>query len=107
MVTGSHIPFDRNGIKISRRSGELLTALGAEVIPVGRSERFVPVDTENISPEQLAELRALAPPGVDALVSTDGDSDRPLMIAFAPDGSARFLPGDLPATSGIAASTWS
>jgi phosphomannomutase len=181
MVTGSHIPFDRNGIKVSKSAGELLKSdeagvlgeiarvraeeyaraqaesqfaangmlkrapelpaasagaveryrrryldafggglsgwrlgfyqhsavgrdlipeilsqLGAEVIPVERSDTFVPIDTENISDADLlrfAEIaRAHAP--LDAIVSTDGDSDRPLMVAVEP-GGVRFLPGDL------------
>jgi phosphomannomutase len=186
MVTGSHIPFDRNGIKINRAAGELLksdeagvlaaiarvrageyaksaegsafdsrgmlkrapslpavdgaaveryrsryvdafahaldgrriafyehsavgrelipeifAALGATVVRVGRAQRFVPIDTENISDEQLRELERLAQVAaadggpVDAIVSTDGDSDRPLMAAVLPSGAVRFLPGDL------------
>jgi phosphomannomutase len=191
MVTGSHIPFDRNGIKVNKRAGEVLKSdeagivaevarvraeeygraegdsafdpagmlkrpeetpgvdgsaeeryvarylqsfapgglrgrrvlvyqhsavgrdlvarilreLGAEVVTAGRSETFVPIDTENITPAQLDAMEALAAAAgapLDAIVSTDGDSDRPLMLAVAPggagDGAARrvrFLPGDL------------
>ena len=152
MVTGSHIPEDRNGIKFNRPDGEilkddeagiraqrvrlpepfpavspealpevddrvrteylrryldflpgrpldgmkvlvyqhssvardllpeLLAALGADVHPVGRAESFIPVDTEAIRPEdvQLAHqwAREFSP---DAIVSTDGDADRPLV----------------------------
>ncbi len=183
MVTGSHIPFDRNGIKINKRVGEvlksdepgilaavervraeeygrsaaetafdatgmlrdapmlpavswlaeeeyvaryvdsfaagglagrrivmyqhsavgrdlvprILRALGAEVIPAGRSDTFIPIDTENITDEELAKMESLvaAHLPVDAIVSTDGDSDRPLVVAVSPAGRARFLPGDL------------
>lgn len=194
MVTGSHIPFDRNGIKINRSVGEvlkedepgitrevervraeeyahtaessafdakgalklapelpardpaaeegyvrrylgcfapsglsglrvlvyqhsavgrdllprILRELGAEVITGGRTETFTPIDTENITDAELDRLEALvvvaeASGGpVDALVSTDGDSDRPLVTAVLPvaDKDARgrrvrFLPGDL------------
>ena len=192
MVTGSHIPFDRNGIKVSKAVGEvlksdepgmldeierarqeeygataassrfdaeamlkqspslppidpaaekryaaryadafpatalaglrvafyehsavgrelvpaILRALGAEVACVGRSESFVPVDTENVDDEQLAKLEQLVIEAervgrVDAIVSTDGDSDRPLMAAVLPERDpvsqrrVRFLPGDL------------
>src|SRR5581483_5821625 len=194
MVTGSHIPFDRNGIKINRSAGELLKSdeagilgaieqvrreeykrsgaassfdasgmlksalelpplersaelayvrryagglesgglsgwrvlvyqhsavgrdilpgilqeLGAEVRSAGRSETFIPIDTENITDAQLDGLEALAIESeasgwpLDAIVSTDGDSDRPLVAAVLPAGEVkpggrrvRFLPGDL------------
>ncbi len=191
MVSGSHIPFDRNGIKLSKRAGEVLkedepgitrgvaltraeeyarTAsastflpsgmskthyelppvdpsaeeryvrryvgsfpvaalrelrvlvyehsavgrdilgrilrdLGAEVVPAGRTETFVPIDTENVTDELLARLLGLVEEAgsgraLDAIVSTDGDSDRPLVGAVIPasaDGPrhVRFLPGDL------------
>jgi len=185
MVTGSHIPFDRNGIKVSRSVGELLKSdepgvlseiarvraeeygksadrsafdahgmlkraptlpeedraaqeryvrryldvfpaqllrglriafyqhsavgrdlvpeilrgLGAEVIPVERSDTFVPIDTEAISETQLAQLHQIAARidgPLDAIVSTDGDSDRPLMAAVSgEERRVRFLPGDL------------
>lgn len=77
---------------------EILTALGAEVVPAGRSETFVPIDTENIGAEQLATVQALADrvPGIDAVVSTDGDSDRPLLLGAEPEsGQVRFFSGDL------------
>lgn len=152
MVTGSHIPADRNGIKFYTPSGEItkldeqaITALvdemhadefrtsplqhfeveasadrlfiernkmllpnqaladlrigvyqhstvardglvtvlqffGADVVVLGRSDDFIPVDTEAV-PEALvkllkhwAELHQL-----DAIVSADGDGDRPLV----------------------------
>lgn len=80
----------------------LLRGFGADVVPMGRSETFVPIDTENIDTEQLAVIQALedeASAGhgpMDAVVSTDGDSDRPLILgADAATGSLRFFPGDL------------
>ncbi|HEY1236074.1 MAG TPA: phosphomannomutase [Candidatus Binatia bacterium] len=193
MVTGSHIPFDRNGIKVNKSGGEvlksdepgiirevdcvrqeeygrsasesafdsagmlkrapdlppvncsaeefyvrrylgsfsrglsglrivvyqhsavgrdilprILSELGAEAIPAGRSETFVPIDTENITDEQLDLLEHLviaAEAGgqpVHAIVSTDGDSDRPLVTAVLSEADrqpgarrVRFLSGDL------------
>lgn len=164
MVTGSHIPEDRNGIKFNRPDGEilkpdeqgiraqrvrlpepfvplgpealppvdarvrdaylrryldylpdrplegmrvlvyqhssvardllvaLLEALGAEARPVGRAETFLPVDTEAIRPEDVAAARewaeTLAP---DAIVSTDGDADRPLVA----DERGEWFRGDV------------
>jgi len=194
MVSGSHIPFDRNGIKLNRSAGEVLKSdeagiaaevarvraeeygrtasespfdatgslklsvalppldraaeeayvrryvtafapgglaglrivvyqhsavgrdllprilreLGAEVIAAGRTETFVPIDTENITDAELDRVAAMvdaverAAGPVDAVVSTDGDSDRPLVLAVVAPSDAdargrrlRFLPGDL------------
>jgi phosphomannomutase len=87
---------------------DLLESLGAEVLPMGRSEEFIPIDTENVTEDQLARLSAMAEsafaaaPRLDALVSMDGDSDRPLVVGVAPPSEAdekgwriRFYGGDL------------
>ena len=169
MVTGSHIPDDRNGIKFNKISGEVLkddergmsgqivelddalfdadgiflqaeksrevspvagenyamrylnffapdalkgvrvgvyqhsavgrdvlvkifSHLGAEVAPLGRSEKFIPVDTEAIRPEDAQLAHDWAATGkFDALVSADGDSDRPLVS----DENGNWLRGDV------------
>lgn len=165
MVTGSHIPFDRNGMKFYSPAGEilkederamldyqgfsvnnkkaanpstalpvvkkdalehytrryldyfseaclagqrigvyehsavgrdhcksLLQALGAEVIAVGRSDRFVPVDTEAVGEaDRTLASSWINEHGLDALVSTDGDGDRPLVF----DEQGGFVRGDL------------
>jgi phosphomannomutase len=87
--------------------GRILRELGAEVVSVGRAETFIPIDTENVTAElldRLEELVAAAPSGppLAAIVSTDGDSDRPLVAAVLPPGQTdangrrvRFLSGDL------------
>jgi len=84
---------------------DVLRALGAEVVPAGRSETFVPIDTEAIDDAtlaamgELAEHASLAHGRVDAVVSTDGDSDRPLLVGVDYDAAgrcqARFFGGDL------------
>ena len=81
---------------------EILRALGAEVLCCGRSDTFVPIDTENIDADCLDSMRALVLEAsesmerVDALISTDGDSDRPLILAIDPkNGALRFFGGDL------------
>lgn len=149
VVTGSHIPFDRNGIKFYRASGEitkadeagiaaadvllpeqglsrplpvvdpgarrryldryldffparvlagmrlgvyehssvardllreLLEALGAEVISLGRTDEFTPIDTEAVSEADTQKARRWAAEHrFDAILSTDGDADRPLI----------------------------
>lgn len=161
MVTGSHIPFDRNGIKFYRATGEiskadeagiaaatvalpgdirpdplpeanpaaaaaylrryldffpagilaglrlgfyehssvardlfrhLLEALGAEVTSLGRTDQFVPIDTEAVGAEDVARARTWAQEyGFDALLSTDGDADRPLIG----DERGEWLRGDV------------
>lgn len=161
MVTGSHIPADRNGIKFNKCSGEILkrdevrmmaqkvlyrsdvevgslpaeeytavslylerytkvfpanclanlrvgvyqhsavgrevlielfSRLGAEVIPLGFSDTFVPVDTEAIRADDVAlALEWSEEFDLDCLVSTDGDSDRPLIS----DEEGSWLRGDV------------
>jgi phosphomannomutase len=169
MVTGSHIPVDRNGIKYTKKEGEILkhdeagmkrqsvtyprelfdekgmltgeaelpsphngaidayidrsvdffgnnclsgkkigvyqhsavggklmvtimSRLGADVTPLGFSDTFIPVDTEAMRPEDAASGRMWAGEyACDAIISTDGDSDRPLIS----DECGRWLRGDL------------
>jgi phosphomannomutase len=76
---------------------EVLQALGAEVVPAGRSETFIPVDTEAVDTDLLQRMQALVDEnggGLEAVVSADGDGDRPLVLAIA-GGRVRFIPGDL------------
>lgn len=161
MVTGSHIPFDRNGIKFYGTSGEItkvdeeniartvvalpagdlivalpevnsaarqcyidrylrffpeqclvgmrlgfyehssvarellseiLEALGASVISLGRTDEFVPIDTEAVSEEDFRRAQDWALQyGFDAIISTDGDADRPLVG----DERGQWLRGDV------------
>lgn len=169
MVTGSHIPDDRNGIKYNTKKGEILKAdeagirrqvvaipdgrfdasgrlrepvelppvseaareryirrfldffppgclqgarigvyghssvsretmatvlggLGAAVTRLGFSERFIPVDTEALRPEDVAAAAQWARQhSFDAIVSTDGDGDRPLIA----DETGLWLRGDV------------
>jgi len=149
MVTGSHIPFDRNGIKFYSANGEitkddearirdavvsvpengvtaplpepnsaarqaylqryldffppgflagkkiavyehssvardllreLLEGFGATVLSLGRTDAFVPIDTEAVSAEDVDQARKWAATNAfDAIMSTDGDADRPLV----------------------------
>lgn len=71
---------------------ELLSSLGASVTKLGRSSRFVPVDTEAVRPADVELAREWAAHGqFDAIVSTDGDSDRPLLA----DECGEWLRGDV------------
>ncbi|GHW26553.1 Phosphomannomutase [Vibrio cholerae] len=160
MVTGSHIPFDRNGLKFYHPDGEitkadeqailsaqvefalpethpalfvnpqatelyieryttlfendllagkrigiyehssagrdlyqpLFTALGAEVISLERSDEFVPIDTEAVSEADKLKAKAWSQQyQLDAIFSTDGDGDRPLVA----DENGEWLRGDI------------
>lgn len=161
MVTGSHIPFDRNGIKFYRPEGEIskadeaaiaqaeveipaltddaplptvnptalqqyrqrytslfaadllsgwrigiyehssaardclrdvLSAVGANVIGLARTDTFVPIDTEAVSEEDRQRGQAWAAEHhLDAIISTDGDGDRPLIA----DETGNWLRGDI------------
>jgi len=71
---------------------KILSHLGAEVTPLGRSEKFIPVDTEAIRPEDVQLATDWAKSGkFDAIVSADGDSDRPLVS----DENGNWLRGDI------------
>lgn len=161
MVTGSHIPFDRNGIKFYGLAGEitkldeanissavvsmstsnhskplpqvnlavrqayinryldflppnslagltlgfyqhssvardvlteLLQALGAQVIALGRTDTFVPLDTEAVAKEDITRAKNWAKEHqFDAIFSTDGDADRPLIG----DENGQWMRGDM------------
>ncbi|QCJ72093.1 phosphomannomutase [Providencia heimbachae] len=161
MVTGSHIPFDRNGLKFYRPDGEitkideieilnnnfqfevpnnplqslsinslaaeeyinrylsifdtslligkrigiyehssagrdiypiLFKRLGAEVISLERSDQFVPIDTEAVSEEDKIKAKNWSKlHKLDAIFSTDGDGDRPLVA----DEMGEWLRGDI------------
>lgn len=159
MVTGSHIPFDRNGLKFYRPDGEISKAdeqaitghsatflsatpkllqpqtdaaqhyiarylqfypgqplagkrigiylhssagrelypdlfrrLGAYVVELEPSDQFVPIDTEAVSAEDRARGVQFAKAWqLDAIFSTDGDGDRPLLA----DEQGQWLRGDI------------
>lgn len=158
MVTGSHIPADRNGLKFYLPTGEILkedearitaalgqplpdgagaletkdaaaayvarytrgfvpntlagltvgvyqhssvardllvavvVALGGRAVPIARSDSFIPVDTEALDPETGALFAGwFADHGLDVLISTDGDADRPMVV----DDAGRVVPGDV------------
>ncbi len=161
VVTGSHIPFDRNGLKFYRADGEItkqdealmrkavvsvpleirplnlstvnnsaresfvqrylnffgaralngmrvavyehssvardvlreiLQGLGAEVLSLGRTDTFVPIDTEAVRAEDVAQAKLWASDvGFDAILSTDGDGDRPLIG----DEAGQWFRGDV------------
>lgn len=71
---------------------EICAGLGADVIRRGYSERFLPVDTEAVRPEDVSLARDwAAAERLDLLVSADGDGDRPLVG----DENGHWLRGDV------------
>jgi len=71
---------------------ELLLQLGAEVVSLGRTDDFVPIDTEAVSDADVQQARRWAEDvGFDAILSTDGDADRPLLG----DENGQWFRGDV------------
>ena len=71
---------------------EIVSKLGAETIPLNRSEVFIPVDTEAIRPEDIQLAKSWAQEyKLDSIITTDGDSDRPLIS----DENGHWLRGDV------------
>lgn len=71
---------------------EVLNGLGARVERLGYSERFIAVDTEAVRPEdERAAEEWASERAFDAIVTTDGDGDRPLIA----DEHGRWLRGDV------------
>lgn len=71
----------------------MLELLGANVLPIDRSDSFVSIDTENVTASDKALFKSYAQSNdnVFAIVSTDGDSDRPFVI----DETGEFHRGDV------------
>jgi phosphomannomutase len=71
---------------------EVLRSFGADVTPVGKSEIFVPVDTEAVGQETIAKMKGWVREfKFDAVLSADADADRPLVI----DENGELFRGDL------------
>ena len=70
----------------------LFEKLGARVTSLERSDVFVPIDTEAVSDEDKAKAKAWSEQyNFDAIFSTDGDGDRPLIA----DEKGDWLRGDI------------
>lgn len=100
-LTGKHVVVYQHSAVGRDMLTDLLTQLGARVTPVGRTDTFVSIDTENVTPDDQAYFKELARnyDDVFAIVSTDGDSDRPFVI----DENGIFHRGD---ELGAIVATW-
>lgn len=71
---------------------EIYQDLGADLTCLGRSDTFIPVDTEAIRPQDSALAAEWSQQyHFDTILSTDGDSDRPLIS----DEHGKWLRGDV------------
>lgn len=71
---------------------DALSGMGAEVVRLARADHFIPVDTEAVDQGTRTMLKGwCAEHSLDALVSTDGDADRPMVV----DASGTLVPGDV------------
>jgi phosphomannomutase len=71
---------------------DLMSYFGAEVISLERTDYFVPIDTEAVSEIDKEKAKGWAKKyKLDAIISTDGDGDRPLIS----DENGQWLRGDV------------
>jgi phosphomannomutase len=90
-LQGVNIAFYQHSAVGRDIAAEILTELGARVKIIGRSEKFIPVDTEAIRKEDIIFAKEICSIGeFFCMASTDGDSDRPLLS----DESGVWLKGD-------------
>jgi len=91
-LTGKRIGVYEHSAVGRELMSTILSGLGADITPLGFSKDFVPVDTEAIRPEDTKAAKEWSGEcGFDAIVSTDGDSDRPLIS----DEKGKWLRGDV------------
>jgi phosphomannomutase len=70
----------------------IFETLGAVVIAIESSDEFVPIDTETVSEEDMQKAIIWSKEqNLDAVFSTDGDGDRPLIS----DENGNWLCGDI------------
>jgi len=70
----------------------ILDGLGAQVVPLAHSDVFIPVDTEAVDTDTKAMLATWCRAhGLDAIASTDGDADRPMLT----DATGKVIAGDV------------
>jgi phosphomannomutase len=71
---------------------DIVIGLGATVVELGRSATFIPIDTEAVGPDIRAQFKVwVKDHQLDAIVSTDGDGDRPLLT----DEVGEVIVGDI------------
>lgn len=92
ILSGLHVGLYQHSCVGRDVLNKIYSELGAVVTCLGRSETFIPVDTEAIRPEDVTLAKEWAAGGdYDALLSADGDCDRPLIS----DEMGNWLRGDV------------
>jgi phosphomannomutase len=86
---GMKVIFYEHSSAARKLFGDILEKQGAQVIRLGFSDTFIPVDTEAVESLDLFK-KWITEHNADILVSTDGDGDRPLVI----DNKGRLVQGD-------------
>jgi len=91
-LTGKKIGVYQQSSVIRDLLPQLLRSMGAQVVELARSERFIPVDTEAVRPQDIELAKQWSEEyQLDAIVSTDGDADRPLIA----DENGHWMRGDI------------
>jgi phosphomannomutase len=94
-LAGMRVGFYQHSSVARDLLGDIVQALCAEVIALGRTNEFVPIDTEAVSEMDILQGREWASShGFDGIFSTDGDADRPLIG----DEAGNWLRGDIVGT---------
>lgn len=71
---------------------DLFKQLGINTISLGRTNKFIPIDTEAVREEDIHQAKLWVKEySLDAIFTTDGDADRPLIA----DENGRWLRGDI------------
>ncbi|WP_440875789.1 phosphomannomutase [Thalassotalea sp. PLHSN55] len=92
ILSGKHIGIYEHSSAGRDLYQSLFEQLGAQVTSLERSDVFVPIDTEAVSEEDKAKAKAWSQKfKFDAIFSTDGDGDRPLIA----DEKGDWLRGDI------------
>jgi phosphomannomutase len=92
ILAGKHIGIYEHSSAGRDLYKPLFEQLGAEVTSLERSETFVPIDTEAVSEEDKQKALTWSKQyAFDAIFSTDGDGDRPLIA----DEKGHWLRGDI------------
>ncbi|PBC04164.1 phosphomannomutase [Mesorhizobium sp. WSM3860] len=91
-LSGLRLGVYRHSSVAARLLVEVLQSLGAGVVAVGKTETFLPIDTEAVDAATIAKLKEwIREFNLDAIVSTDADADRPLIA----DENGDLFRGDL------------
>jgi phosphomannomutase len=92
ILAGKHIGIYEHSSAGRDLYKPLFEQLGAQVTSLERSETFVPIDTEAVSDEDKQKALTWSKQyAFDAIFSTDGDGDRPLIA----DENGHWLRGDI------------